>query len=572
MYIRIFDRQKFADQFDTYRHPIKASTMAIIVAVYILLFTYLIIRYGGYVGFIPTSLTMFGILSCVLLTRLGMKKVAVTLLYLGITGTLLTLLTSSLLYFIVSLTAQLGLTLIIVNLFGLGKVRIMVGVMITMIVYGLWYHADAIMANPQQNITFALYTLPTIFTTMSAAIYSQYRIQSGIRLLEVANEDLAAESQKRENIIRALPGSVIITSTDPIPQILWCNEATTHILKHTQKALRGQSINTFFVNTDTLQNALAQLTTHGFIRDLSLRMKDCEGKSYPTISNVHIIEFEGNPAILWMLEDMTALKKAERIIEQSKRMDNIGVMAGKVTHDFNNLLSVVNISMDMGAAKLESDHPSRKHFVQASSTVMEAADLVQQLRGYAQLGQIVLDSVDTTRFLEGVVDKIAVSTPQNIDFQPRIPPSLPPIDIDSKKIERVLLNFIFNAFDAIDGQDGEVTLSAEEIYVAPHEVASLTNYAGNQLDPTTYLCISVSDTGRGIAPETLENMFEPFFTTKEKGSGLGLAATQGIVQNHDGGILVDSELGQGTTFRLLLPLANLPIADLAYNQPFIHSS
>jgi nitrogen-specific signal transduction histidine kinase/ActR/RegA family two-component response regulator len=261
--------------------------------------------------------------------------------------------------------------------------------------------------------------------------------------------------------------------------------------------------------------------------------------------------------------DITERKALEELLRQSQKMDAVGQLAGGVAHDFNNMLAVIR-----GNAELllmdAADYPAQareglKHVVAASE---RAANLTRQLLAFSrkqvmQPQPLVLSDViaNLTKMLKRVIG-------ENIDLQCHYAAPLPYIHADPGMMEQVLLNLVVNARDAMPG-GGQVCVATE--FVQLDEGRAHTNAEARAGE---FVCLSVSDTGTGIAPEVLPRIFEPFFTTKEvgKGTGLGLATVYGIVKQHQGWIEVSSEVGKGTTFKVLLPATPAPVRRAAVTE------
>lgn len=377
------------------------------------------------------------------------------------------------------------------------------------------------------------------------------RVIKNVELLAEVNQRLTQEKWMRENIIHSLPGSVMITSFDTFATIRWCNDRTAEWLQTPADQLIGQSILDYYQSSDALNNIRKQLYTVGIVRNFTSTLIDASGGSHHLFGSVYVIDYEGQPALLCLMENVTVLEKAEQIVDRSNRMENVAVMSGKITHDFKNILTIIGMQIQLGKMKMDDTHQSYHYLQSAEKYVHEAAELMQQLRSYVRLGKIKQKPVAAQQFLQDVVNTIKDSKPEHIVFRPQITPSLPIINIDKSILNRVIMNLVFNAFEAIDDQEGEVYLHAKTTTVTEDD---LIQRCEDQIKPDSYLCITIIDTGCGMSEATLNQIFDPFFTTKHTGSGLGLAAAPGIIESHGGTIWVDTAEGKGTTFTLLLPI------------------
>jgi len=249
------------------------------------------------------------------------------------------------------------------------------------------------------------------------------------------------------------------------------------------------------------------------------------------------------------------LRKAQHQLRQSQKMEAIGQLAGGVAHDFNNVLAVIRGNAELLLMEPDLHTDGTEEFLKQITAASErAANLTRQLLAFGrkqvmQSRPLILNDVvaDLTKMLRRIIG-------EHIDLQCSHPTQLPFVQADAGMIEQVLLNLSVNARDAMP-RGGQLlittdTASLDLAYVHDHPEAR----AGK------FVCLTVTDTGTGIAPEHLPRIFEPFFTTKEigKGTGLGLATVYGIVKQHQGWVEVSSQLGKGTTFRIFLPAIPTP--------------
>ena len=238
-------------------------------------------------------------------------------------------------------------------------------------------------------------------------------------------------------------------------------------------------------------------------------------------------------------------------LRQAKKLEAIGRLAGGVAHDFNNLLTVI-----MGEAELLASHfPEESEAARSASHVaaaaQRAADLTRQLLSFARKGKYRTQPVDMHSLLRDVKQLLERSIDKRIEITLDLLAEQSTVLGDASELHSALLNLGINARDAMP--DGG-RLAFETRVVGLNEVDRRTSLA--ELKPGRYLQISVVDNGTGMNSETLERVFEPFFTTKRdhRGTGLGLAAVYGCVRSHGGSVCVASEVGRGTTFRVVLPV------------------
>ncbi|MCB1508406.1 MAG: PAS domain-containing protein [Hyphomicrobiaceae bacterium] len=256
----------------------------------------------------------------------------------------------------------------------------------------------------------------------------------------------------------------------------------------------------------------------------------------------------GEEAVIAYIIDTSDQKALERQFTQTQKMQAFGQLAGGVAHDFNNLLQAIMGNANLLALNHPEGDPSFTYINQITQISHRAAVLVRQILAFSRkqtLRPTVLALNDVVSDLSMTLNRL-VGESVKLDFVHGR--DLWPVLADLNQFEQVIINLVVNARDAMPG-GGVVTIRTRNITA---EDARALDYEG--FTPADYVACEVSDTGTGIAPEIREKIFEPFFTTKEVGSGtgLGLSTVYGIVKQTGGFIYLDSEIGKGTTFRILL--------------------
>lgn len=252
---------------------------------------------------------------------------------------------------------------------------------------------------------------------------------------------------------------------------------------------------------------------------------------------------------IWILRDRSRLSQLERQLRESQKMGTLGLIAGGIAHDFNNLLTAIhgNLALAELAPSASSDAEVKTRLDGATQATTRAAELVKQLLGYSRRGQTAKQKTGMKRLITDVQALLRHSVDPRISIRSRISEEPAFIEADPIQIEQVLLNLGINARDALPAQDGVIELEVAN--------TSRSNAADPDAPAAPYVVITVRDNGHGITLENRQRIFEAFFTTKEpgKGTGLGLATAQEIIQEHGGWIEFDSEPGRGTEFRVFLP-------------------
>ena len=259
---------------------------------------------------------------------------------------------------------------------------------------------------------------------------------------------------------------------------------------------------------------------------------------------------EGNPkSVLKIGTDITERSKVEAQLMRAQRMESIGTLAGGIAHDLNNILAPILLSI--GILKGESTEPETREVLDTiESCAKRGADIVRQVLSFARGAEGERVEVQIKHVVGEVAGIIKDTFPKDIRLTFHIDDRLPTVIADPTQLHQILLNLCLNARDAMP--HGGALIVAVKDCILDHKfvVQNITAKEGR------YVCISVTDTGTGIAPEIKDRIFEPFFTTKDmnKGTGLGLSTVMAIVKSHKGVVNVYSELGHGSTFNVYLPV------------------
>lgn len=251
---------------------------------------------------------------------------------------------------------------------------------------------------------------------------------------------------------------------------------------------------------------------------------------------------------VWSFRDVTEHKRLEDYLRQAQKMEAIGRLAGGIAHDFNNLLMVIMGHCDV--LKASSDAAITKHSIDEISTAaMRAASLTRQLLAFSRRQVLEPRLLDVNVALSGLSTMLRRLIGEDIELVIKWSEVPAYVSADPAQLDQVIVNLAVNARDAMP-KGGRLMLQAEIVKFAE----SCTKGTAS-IPPGHYVLLKVSDTGLGMTKQTLSRIFEPFFTTKElgQGTGLGLATVYGIVRQSSGYILVESAVGQGTTFEIYLP-------------------
>jgi PAS domain S-box-containing protein len=274
----------------------------------------------------------------------------------------------------------------------------------------------------------------------------------------------------------------------------------------------------------------------------------CKVDGTPFITEVSLnrIELASGPHLLAIVRDIADRKVLEEQLRQAQKMEAVGILAGGVAHDFNNILSTIVGYASLLQMQAGLDKKLKEYLERILASTERAASLTHSLLAFSRKQAIELQPVEINDSIFGFHKVLARLIGEDIDFKLNLDSESLVVDADVRQIEQVLMNLATNARDAMP-HGGKLTISTRTLF--------LENSDG-EIPGGAYAVISVFDTGTGMDSEIKSHLFEPFFTTKEvgKGTGLGLAIVYGIIKNHQGFIKMESKFAQGTTFHLYLPL------------------
>lgn len=260
-----------------------------------------------------------------------------------------------------------------------------------------------------------------------------------------------------------------------------------------------------------------------------------------------------------MISDISALHEAqtrqlesEQRLEQTQRLESLGVLAGGVAHDFNNLLTIILGNNALLRCALPEHDALQAPIQEIHQAGERAADLCKQLLAYAGAGRMVEARVALRPLMEQTLDMLTRAAPPGVILQAEYPLNELTVTGDPNHIKQALINVVANAFEACTEQGGTVTVKLYSKLLTAEQLSGCTYAEG--ASPGEYALFEITDTGPGITSEMTRRVFEPFFSTRFQGRGLGLSATLGIMRSHHGAVCLRSSPGQGVVVRLMIPL------------------
>ncbi|MDC0362500.1 ATP-binding protein [Halioglobus sp.] len=253
----------------------------------------------------------------------------------------------------------------------------------------------------------------------------------------------------------------------------------------------------------------------------------------------------------WRMADVTKNRQESQAMIQAQKLEGLGLLAGGIAHDFNNLLMTVLGNTEIVRKNIGDTSPMQSTLGDIEAAATNAAELTGQLLAYAGETTYMTEALNLSSLISEVSGLISVTIPKSIEIDAQLTDDLPLVRGGSAQIRQVLMNLITNAVDAIGDEPGKIKISTGVGFPGTRSDGCACVQHGKVAGKVVH--VAVSDNGAGMAAETLSKIFDPFFTTKFTGRGLGLAATRGILDSHEGQLRIETEEGMGTTFTFLLP-------------------
>jgi PAS domain S-box-containing protein len=389
-----------------------------------------------------------------------------------------------------------------------------------------------------------------------------YGLSGGTKVIQCNIRDITKRKQAEEALHRSeeeyrlffqsnLAGNYVST---PDGKVLACNSAFAEMFgfNSIEDALK-QNLALLYPDPGDREEIVDAARNHRQPQHAERELRRPDGRPvYVIESAIGKFDSQGElTEILGYLIDETERRKTEQQLRQALKMEAVGQLASGISHDFNNLLSVINGYSEILLGNPEIAEGTRRQIQKILKAGLGAASLTQQLLAFSRKQVLQPKLLSLNLVLQGVDQTLLRLIGENIEVRTELDPSLEAVKADPTQIEQVILNFCINARDAMP-EGGKITIETTNV-----EVDALLAAQHSSMKPGRYVRLAVSDTGAGMDKETLSHVFEPFFTTKgpEKGTGLGLATVYGIVKQSGGYVWAYSEPGQGATFSIYLPAA-----------------
>ena len=389
-----------------------------------------------------------------------------------------------------------------------------------------------------------------------------YHDEIGVLVTQI-NENIAqqranlaelAANEQRFNAILEGAGDACLLFEQASGEILYANQATCNLLAHDRATLLGLKV--FDITASfTIEEWVNRVS---IIHSLSVHQREStliasDGSEIPVESTSSIIELEGKPAVLAFVRDMRTRKHLEADLAHAQKLTSLGELTGGVSHDFNNLLQLIQGALDV--IEQDNDHSStatKKSLANAKRATQQGTQLISQLLAFSRKQVLAPERVSVGQTIEENKDLLQQATGRNVNWSFSSEVAEDQVLLDRGALINALLNLVVNSVHAMpDGGQLKLTLrrlTSDELRL----------HLPNRLKSKEFVCLVVHDTGSGMSDEIKNRIFEPFYTTKAEGlgTGMGLASVFGFVTQSEGHIRVESELNKGSSFFIYLPVVS----------------
>ena len=358
-----------------------------------------------------------------------------------------------------------------------------------------------------------------------------------------------------------------IIRSDPDARILDVNENVCEHLAYSREELCGMHLMEIdpTLTDKRCQTLWEEMCEKGILEFETIhRRKD--GTTFPVNITCNLIHFDGSRYAISILRDLTGKKKAEqqkemieKRLRQAQRMESLGTLASGVAHDFNNILSAISGYAELARLRCSAHSKMQQYIDQICTASIRAKNLIKQILIFSRQGESKKRDIDISIVIRETLKLIQATLPSTIEVKQCIHACLGEVFADDSQIHQIVMNLCTNAYHAMQQDGGLLEVALDRVTVGTYD-----SQCYPIISPGNYLKLTVSDTGVGIPADILSRIFEPYFSTKPtgEGTGMGLSAVHGIVEDHGGGIKVNSIQGVGTTVHVFLPLSAAASAPL----------
>lgn len=373
-------------------------------------------------------------------------------------------------------------------------------------------------------------------------------------------------------LFELMPGSVVLM--DARGYILDANPAFCQQIGYPREILIGSHVSRFsHESIESIDRNIARMMA-GEVLDHRVTNVQADGSlRHYDLREAAIALPDGARGILALATDVTERLRAEhqkleleRQLQHADKLKSLGVLAGGIAHEYNNLLAAIIGNLDLALMDLEAKAPIRTNLQEAAVAALRAGNLTQQMLAYSGRGRFVISELDLSGLIGGMEELLKASISKKASLKLNLASDLPLIAGDDPQLQQVVMNLVTNASEALGEKPGLITLTTRWRECDTKFLAK--SLISDRLNPGTYVELEVRDSGCGMDEATRAKLFDPFFSTKFTGRGLGMSVVLGVVRGHKGAILISSQPQRGTAISVLLPAtANQQVRTPAPQRP-----
>ncbi|TET86437.1 MAG: PAS domain S-box protein [Desulfobacteraceae bacterium] len=367
-------------------------------------------------------------------------------------------------------------------------------------------------------------------------------------------EEVARENEQRFRHLSENSPEIIYTLGND-GAFTYVNPAWEKVLGHKAAEVIGK----YFIDFVPEEDAKKYVRLFKRIRDKKKTLTDVTGTFIHKDGSVRLfnlsgatnLDSEGNvKGMVGLLKDITEQQRLQTQLQQAQKMEAVGTLAGGIAHDFNNILSAIIGYSELTLLEVAEGTKVKQNLTEVLRASQRAKDLVKQILSFSRQNEEELKLVEVKVIIKEALKLLRASLPATIEIRQQIDPNAGIIEADPTQVHQLMMNLCTNSAAAMGEEGGLLEISLMKVDIDTPSTTMILD-----IEPGSYLRLSVHDTGHGMTPEVLERVFDPYFTTKEKGkgTGLGLAVVHGIVKRHRGGITLETTPGKGTAFHIYFP-------------------
>ena len=375
---------------------------------------------------------------------------------------------------------------------------------------------------------------------------------------KLSEEALRQSEQRFRYFYELIPDVFMITDMDDATCVS-VNDEFYRVTGYGPDEVIGQStvhLN-LWKNAKDREKLVSGLAKDGFVKNLSAEFRKKDGSYWPGLMTAGYILHDGRRHILSSTKDLTDEKGTEEALRRSQKMEAVGQLTGGIAHDFNNLLSIIIGNLELVKGNIENNEKTSTRIGRALTGAKRGADLTRSLLQFSRKEAHHDTIASLNDLIQDMTSLLRKSLTATINLKFEMAEDLWPTVVDHGDFSDAFINLVLNARDAMP-QGGELLIKTSNTRLMDEHI-----FTNRDAKPGDYVRLDIFDSGKGMAPDIVEQIFEPFFTTKQRdrGTGLGLSMVYGFVQRSRGDISVHSEPAHGSTFCIYLPRAKTDAVD-----------